>query len=277
MNTNLVSVDWLNEYLNNEHLIVLDASPTANAAGLEASTASRMIPTARPFNIKGTFSDQESSFPNTIPSEKQFENECRKLGINNSSTIVVYDNLGIYTSPRVWWMFNIMGHQNISVLNGGLPEWISRKYKTINKKDQKEIYASGNFSARFQHDFVKTYQDILKNIDTNSFLLVDARSKGRFNGTAKEPRQYLKSGHIPNSINIPFQEVLEDGKFKTVEQIKKVFDTSCNTSQDLVFSCGSGITACIIMLAYELAFKENRYLFDGSWTEWAERQNLKIS
>lgn len=275
MNKEIVSVNWLNEHLNDEHLIILDASPKSNITGDSSLYENRIIIKSRYFNLKENFIHSESPFPNTVPSSQQFERECRKLGINHNSKIVVYDNLGIYTSPRVWWLFKIMGHDNIAVLNGGLPEWIKQNYDTVSKENgYRTNYEAGNFKAQFQEDLVITYSDILDNTTSNNFLVIDARSAGRFNGIAKEPRKHLKSGKIPNSANIPYPEVIENGKFKTVKKLKEIFEKKCSDSDKLVFSCGSGLTACIIMLASEIAFKKGKYIYDGSWTEWAEKQHL---
>ena len=269
----VVSVDWLNKHIKDEKLILLDAS-FPKIGGNESSELDNItIPGARFFDLKGNFSDTSSPFPNTMPSEEQFERECKKLGINQDSTLIVFDNKGIYSSPRIWWMFKVMGHDKVSVLNGGLPEWINKGFNTC----QREIktYELGNFKAQLHTTFVKNYEDILNTILSNTYTIVDARSEGRFNGTEKEPRASLKSGNIPNSVNIPFKTVLENGKFKSAAQLKKIFNAKCLGSKDLIFTCGSGLTACIILLASELAYKKSQFVYDGSWTEWAEKQNLK--
>jgi thiosulfate/3-mercaptopyruvate sulfurtransferase len=271
--TELVSITWLEANLKNKDLILLDASVETTAVGKHSVPQLRSIPGAKYFDLKGSFSDKNSPFPNTLPSEEQFESECQKLGINPSSKIVVFDNLGIYSSPRVWWMFKIMGHDNISVLNGGLPEWLSAGYLVENIRV--EAYQLGNFKANLSKRFVKSYYDILDNVKTKSFFLIDARSEGRFNGREKEPRKHLKSGHIFNSINIPYQSVLKQGKFKPELELREIFAAKGLDKKDLVFSCGSGLTACILLLASEVAYGKSNYIYDGSWSEWAERQNLK--
>ena len=273
MSKEIVSADWLFKNLNNNNLIVLDASLESTIGGIVPENNDKVIPTSRFFDLKNNFCDKNSSYPNTLPPEQQFEEECQKLGINKSSQIVVYDNHGVYSSPRVWWMFKVMGHENVVVLDGGLPEWIGKGYDTVEKVNEK--YIPGNFKASFQSRFVKTYKDILQNTKLDSFQVVDARSNGRFKGIEKEPRKYLKSGHIPNSINIPYQNVLKKGKFKSVEDLKEIFEQKCSHSKAMVFTCGSGLTACIVMLAAEISFKESKTIYDGSWTEWAELQGLK--
>ncbi len=269
-----VSVEWLRKNLHNENLILLDSSLQKAADGSISKPNNISIPNARYIDLNNTFSDARSSFPNTLPSPEQFEVECQKLGINNSSKIVVFDNKGIYSSPRVWWMFKIMGHENIAVLDGGLPEWINKGYsfEALIFKN----FEPGNFKATYNKQYLKTYNDVLQNIESKTFTLVDARSEGRFNGIEPEPRKHLKSGHVPNSINIPLEQVLANGKFKPVAELKEIFGNKIASESEIAFSCGSGITACIVMLACEISFKKSKYIYDGSWTEWAELQGLKV-
>ncbi len=273
MQTTVVSVNWLYKHLDDEQLVILDVSPKSNVSGLETAFDNQMIPQARFVDLKKDFVDQTSVFPNTIPSATQFEKACQKLGINRDSQIVIYDNLGIYTSPRLWYLFKVMGHEKVAVLDGGLPEWIKQGQETIEKEIK--AYPKGNFKAVFQKEGVRYYEQVLENVSVQKSLVIDARSSGRFNGTAEEPRKHLKSGHIPNSINIPFKEVLEDGKFKNKEALKKIFAHEAIQDQPLIFSCGSGLTACIVSLASALVLENEKTIYDGSWTEWAELQNLK--
>ncbi len=274
MHKEVVSAEWLNNNQSNKNLIILDASPKKTISGKVSTVADLCIPNARIFDIKGTFSNQESNFPNTVPSAAQFEKACQSLGIYKDSKIVVYDNLGIYTSPRAWWLFKTMGHENISVLDGGLPEWVKAGFETVKKSTVIQEFPKGNFKSKINEEFVIEYETVIENTVSNNFKIVDARSTGRFSGTADEPRKHLKSGSIPNSINIPSSSLLENGKFKSIEDLREIFTKKTTKKDKLVFSCGSGITACIVMLASEIAFKKSRYLYDGSWTEYAELQNL---
>jgi thiosulfate/3-mercaptopyruvate sulfurtransferase len=269
----IVSVEWLRHHLRDENLVILDASLKSTAGKTIANLPLNSIPKSRYFDIEQHFSDQHSPLPNTLPTPQKFELECRKLGINNGSKIVVFDHLGIYSSPRVWWMFSVMGHHNVSVLDGGLPEWTRKGLPTAERANY--IGALGSFKASLSNEFVITYQDVLANTVDEAFSIIDARSAGRFNGTEKEARKHLKSGHIPNSINIPYPEVLKNGKFRTERALKEVFEERCSHAEGLVFSCGSGLTACIVMMASEIGYKKSRRIYDGSWTEWAELQNLK--
>ena len=265
----IVSADWLKKNLNNPNLVLLDASMDANTDNIVT------IPSSRKFDLKNVFKDKSSPFPNTVPKPEEFELECQKIGINQDSEIIVFDKRGIYLSPRVWWLFNVMGHKNIAVLDGGLPNWIDEGFPTSDQ--YLEALETGNFKANFDKDLVIGFQQVKDNISSNNFVVVDARSKGRFNGTESEPRKHLKSGSIENSVNIHFQEVLSNGKFKSKEELNELFTEKLEGEKELVFSCGSGITACIIMLAGQIGYGDSKKIYDGSWTEWAEKNDLTIS
>jgi thiosulfate/3-mercaptopyruvate sulfurtransferase len=265
----IVSSKWLNENLSNENLVILDASQKNNKAGLESEFKNICIKGSRIFDIKNDFSETTSLFPNTLLSPEKFEMACQKLGINQNSRIVVYDNLGIYTSPRVWWMFKIMGFENISVLDGGLPNWIDNNFET--EKIIQKKYSSGDFKVAFKSEKVTFFNGIKTNLKTQEFLVIDARSVDRFNGLIPESRKGLRSGNIPNSINIPHFNVIKNGKMKSKTELTKLFaNFVSDTKKPLIFTCGSGITACIILLASELVLENKKSIYDGSWTEYAQ-------
>jgi thiosulfate/3-mercaptopyruvate sulfurtransferase len=263
----IVSSQWLFENLNNPILIILDASQ--KAITFEKTVENNLqIAGARYFDLKNNFSDTRSGLPNMLPNAAQFELEAQKLGINNNSIIVVYDNLGIYSSTRVWWMFKTMGHKNVFVLNGGFPGWIENGFPTEEKQTQQ--FEKGNFKVQFHSENVKDFDFIKTNLNNSNQIVIDARSSGRFNGTAQEPREGLRSGSIPNSFNIPYGDVLENGKFKSKEVLKAIFSKINPENKELIYSCGSGLTACIILLASELILPNKTSVYDGSWTEWSQ-------
>ncbi|MCF6308810.1 MAG: sulfurtransferase [Flavobacteriaceae bacterium] len=270
----LVTVDWLSENLNEPNLVILNASLESNVANIEVEFPNLQIKGARYFDLKGRFSDPNNKLPNTLPNPEDFAMECRKLGINNNSNIVVYDNIGIYASPRVWWMFKSMGHENVSVLDGGLPDWINKENST--EKIQKQTIKEGDFKAKLHLEFQKNASEIAENIDNKEAIVVDARSEKRFYGLTPETRENLKSGHIPNSVNLPFLEVLRDGKFLTKEELLQVFKSKNLLNSPLIFTCGSGLTACILILASQLIQNKVNYLYDGSWTEWGQLEGVAI-
>lgn len=266
---NIITVEGLKSILNNPNLVILDGTiPRVASGNRNDSIEKKYIKGARFFDIKKTFSDQQSKMPNTLPTPEHFERECRKLGINNSSEIVVYDDLGIYSSPRVWWMFKTMGHSNIKVLDGGLPEWIKNGYSTVAEQDTG--FSLGDFESSFDANQVRNFNFIESNIEDKKALVIDARSSERFQALVPEPRADLRSGNISGSINIPFTQVLEDGKFKSPEKLEKVFSELREETRPLVFSCGSGITACIVSLAITSILKNEKSIYDGSWTEYAQ-------
>lgn len=264
MTTPLVTSNWLNKHLNDDDLVILDASQQIAADNI-------VIAGARYIDIKTVFSDTTSQFPNTFPSVAQFVAACQQLGIDNDSKIVVYDNKGIFISPRVWWMFKTMGFHNIAVLDGGLPEWLANGYETETGFDAE--FEQGDFKATFNPEKVKNYDFVKDNVSSQNCLVIDARSPARFNGEIPEARAGLKSGNIPNSINIHYGDVLDNGKLKPLCELTKVFDVLKAEKRPLVFTCGSGITACIILLASELVMERETGVYDGSWTEWTQLEN----
>ena len=270
----LVSVSWLSQNLNAPNLVVLDVSLESNIANIKVEFPGIQIKGARYFDLKRNFSDLESRLPNTLPNPKYFSLACRNLGINNNSTIVVYDNIGIYASPRVWWMFKSMGHKNIAVLDGGLPSWKNKNYPT--ESIQNRVLPKGDFKAKFNPNLLKKSFKILENITSKEAILVDARSNGRFCGLIPETRKNLKSGHIPNAINLPFLEVLKDGKFLSPNEISAIFKKLKIDKRPKIFTCGSGLTACILILASTLISEDNHFLYDGSWSEWGQLKGVPI-
>ncbi len=270
----LVSTAWLSENFNDPDLVILDASLESNVANLEVKYPDLQIKGARFFDFKNVFADKNSPLPNMLPTAVLFEKECRKLGINTTSNIVVYDNVGVYASPRVWWMFKAMGHDSIAVLDGGLTDW-KDKNLDCETKEQNKI-KGGDFKANYKSELVRNSLQVLENISLKNEIVIDARSKDRFKGLIPETRENLKSGHIPNSINLPFLEVLHQGKFRSKEELHLVFNKLLLKEKDLVFTCGSGVTACILQLAAEIIGLSNTSIYDGSWTDWGQLKGFPI-
>ncbi|WP_044397658.1 sulfurtransferase [Lacinutrix sp. Hel_I_90] len=263
-NSHSVSVQWLHDHLQDENSLVFDASIPKVTAD-KSDDRDVQIPNTQFFDIKNKFSDTEARFPNTMPSEKQFQEEARKLGVNQDSTIIAYDDLGLYSSARVWWLFKIFGHDNVAVLDGGLPEWINQGYKTEAKQENNKPI--GDFEAKYNAKHV-VYYDHLEALSKDSkFKIIDARSSDRFNGLVAEPRAGLRSGTISNSVNLPYHQVLNGTTLKPEPELRLIFKTLANENQHLVFSCGSGITASVLSLAATIAGYKNS-VYDGSWTEY---------
>ena len=265
LNKPLVSVDWLYSNLDNEKLIILDCTISKVKINSKIILEKNQIKGAIFFDIKHVFSDEKGKFPNTVLKPKLFQEKAKTIGINKDSTLICYDNLGIYSSARVWWMFQLMGFKNIAVLDGGIPEWKLKKYPVENLENHQ--INKGNFIVNYQPEKLKSTEDVLNSYDNKDVLIVDARSKGRFNGTEPEPRKNLSSGHIPNSHNLPYSEILLNGNMKTQEELHTIFKSFKNKKQ-VIFTCGSGITASILALGAAIIDLENIAVYDGSWSEW---------
>ncbi|OUS00936.1 sulfurtransferase [Flavobacteriales bacterium 33_180_T64] len=257
-----VSCEWLHDNQNLEHLIILDAS-----VGSDTVCSNEWIPNSRYFDIKGKFSDVFAEFPNTIPSREQFEKEACELGINNESLIIVYDNKGVYWSPRVWWLFKTFGFDNVAVLDGGLPQWKKLHYETVSTLNSKGWHV-GNFKTNYQADRVCYFHQILTISRDENCIILDARSEERFKKIAPEPRLGLRSGTIPNSMSLPYINLLNEYCLKPKAELKVIFNTLKIGDRSLTFSCGSGITACILLLAAEIVGYKKLSVYDGSWTEF---------
>ena len=269
----LVSANWLYENINNENLIILDATIPKVGEKEDGIKEKKQIKNAVLFDLKNVFLNKKGEHPNTIPSENYFEEKVQKLGINKDSCVVIYDDLGVYSSPRAWWLFKIFGFENVTVLNGGLLEWEKLSYPTELPKIKQT--SKGNFKTVFKEERVSSSKDVLK-ASNNYKCILDARSKGRFEGTVAEPRKGLRGGHIPNSKNLPYSNIQVNGKMKSQEELKEIFLTLNPKNETTIFSCGSGITACILALGNEVAGNTNYTVYDGSWTEWASNLELPI-
>lgn len=272
----LVSIDWLAENIDHPNLVVLDASiPKVGAGKVVVSENTLGIKGARLFDLKNTFKKAESNLPNTMPDPHFFSAEARKIGINQESIIVVYDNLGIYSSPRAWWMFKVMGHEKVAVLDGGFPAWKKANLPCDNIVNYTgEI---GNFTAQHQAHLICDQEEVLLSIKDNQKIVLDARSNGRFWGTAPEPRADLRGGHIPQSKSLPHTEVVKEGHVISRAQLEVLFDTSTHKDKKMIFSCGSGITACVLALGAEIIGLDNKTVYDGSWSEWGADDQLPIA
>ena len=263
----IVSAKWLHENLNDPEMIILDATLHNQRSKQPKAIQKLQLLGARFFDIKQKFSDLSNEFPTAYPSIIKFEKEAQNLGINQSSKIVLYDANGIYSSARAYWLFKSMGHKNVAVLDGGLPEWIKNQFPT-EALNLENTYHKGNFTVNHNGDSVRKFNNMFKNLETQAELVIDVRSADRYNCLVPEPREGLRMGTIPNSINIPYTNVLENGKFKSDSELDIIFKPLVKENRKLVFSCGSGITACVAMLAAQKVITNDLAVYDGSWTEW---------
>ena len=217
--------------------------------------------------------DTSSPFAHMLPSAEIFQSACRGLGINHDTQVICYDRHGLQGAPRLWWMFRIMGHTNVAVLDGGLPAWLAGGGETV---DHYQTCEPGNMTASFNPDLVKSI-DQMRQVQTPCQIL-DARPTGRFSGTAPEPRAGLSSGHMPDALNVPFASLkTEDGLLKSANELAALFGASgADLDAPIITSCGSGITACGIALALARLGVWDAAVYDGSWTEWASTPNIPI-
>jgi thiosulfate/3-mercaptopyruvate sulfurtransferase len=278
MNSPLVTTDWLADNLIRKNLILLDASMT-KVVGREPIVYEQpvFIPETRRCDLEGAFCDLNSPAVHALPSEEQFTREARKLGVNADSIVIIYDNQGVYSAPRAWWIFQAMGHENTFVLNGGLPKWLNEQRKTVSSLPQSFVKL-GNIKSAFHADRVCDSGYLQKSLENGQVTAFDARSSERFYGLAPEPRDGVRRGHIPGSRNLPFNQVLDEHSFKSAEQLRAIFAQALpETNQQVVFSCGSGITACIILMAAVIAGYRNNVLYDGSWADWGSNPLLPVT
>ncbi len=264
LNTPLVSVNWLNKNIDSDNLIVFDAT-IPKVTEFNTTENQLRIPNTRFFDLKQKFSDVSAPFPTTFPSAEQFSIQAQALGVNKDSAIVVYDTKGIYSSARVWWMFKAMGHNNVAVLDGGLPEWTLNNYELNPLTTYKGQH--GNFIAKQDTSKMLYFDDMKALVNDDSKLIIDARSSNRFQCLVDEPRKNLRRGTIPNSINIPYTNLFNGNTLKPVSQLTFIFKDVLG-HKTIIFSCGSGITACVLALGITLCGYRNSKVYDGSWTEW---------
>jgi thiosulfate/3-mercaptopyruvate sulfurtransferase len=262
----IVSVAWLKNHLEDPNLVVLNASIPKVTDASEEISEEKLIPNSRFFDIKTKFSDTSAPFPSTFPSETQFTKQAQLLGIKKDSAIVVYDTKGIYSSARAWWLFKAFGHQNIAVLDGGLPAWNKANYATESYRPYQG--ENGNFVGFVNKRAMKFFDDVKMESKNKSHIIMDARSEVRFKCLIDEPREGLRRGTIPNSVNLPFEDVLDGYCLKSADKLKLIFSELAKPNDSITFSCGSGITACVLALGADIAGYKNISVYDGSWTEW---------
>ncbi|ANQ52074.1 sulfurtransferase [Flammeovirga sp. MY04] len=264
---NILSVKEAYQLSKNDDVIILDASQDGNKVGMTPNNPGKYIIGARVFDIKNEFSDTTSPLPNMFCNEEQFNHNAQKLGIKKKHKILIYDNLGIFTAPRAWWMFKTMGHTDVAVINGGIDEWIKEGLPTSSTPFTD--FEKGDFKGIKQYQNIISSSQIEESLSQNQYQVIDARGKGRFDGTVKEPREGMRSGHIPGAYNLPFKDLLENGNYKSLESRKEIINNlELPDNIPLVFSCGSGITACVDLLGAADILNNEMKVYDGSWTEW---------
>ena len=277
IHSSVVSTGWLDNEMGASDLVLLDSSVPPVVPGyfsINRDGEFAVIPGAQRFDYDQVVCKPNTTLPHMLPEPELFEEEVRKLGINNTSTVIVYDDVGLYASPRAWWMFKAMGHDKVAVLDGGLPKWLSEK-KEVSEKFSEA--SPGNFVAELDESLFCDFEVVLQGLDRSNCAVLDARSEFRFRGLESEPRPGVRSGHMPNAINLPFPKVLNGSLLKSEQELREIFATLVSENQEkIITSCGSGITACILTLAADVAGFRDLSVYDGSWAEWGLPGKLPV-
>ena len=264
----LVSTAWLAERLDAPDVRIVDASwwLPAEARDAKGEYDAVHIPGAVFFDID-EISDETSDLPHMLPSPAKFTSRVRKMGLGDGARIVVYDASGVRSAARVWWTFRVMGHEDVVVLDGGLPKWIAEGRPVT---DREPLMRERHFTARLMSDLVRDARQVGQVLSSKREQIVDARPAARFSGAATEPRAGLRSGHMPGALNVPMPDVIApDGTMKSAAALSKVFaDAGVDVSKPIVATCGSGITASVLALALARLGRSRTAVYDGSWTEW---------
>ncbi|MDH6545242.1 sulfurtransferase [Streptomyces sp. SPB4] len=258
----LVGAEWLAERIGRPGLVLFDASVGAHRG------APARIPGARPFDLDGALSDHAAAAPHTMPAAAEFADAMRSLGLDDTDTVVVYDGAGIYSSARAWWMLRAMGFDRAAVLDGGLPAWTAAGLPV---EDAPAAYGGprGSFTARPRPGLLVDAAAVSAALADPGAVVLDARTRERFEGTAPEPRPGLRGGHMPGAVNLPFGRLQDpQGLMLPPDGLRAAFEAVTVGKERLRFSCGSGVTACVLALGATLAGYRDTAVYDGSWSEW---------
>ncbi|MEZ5840601.1 MAG: 3-mercaptopyruvate sulfurtransferase [Hyphomicrobiales bacterium] len=263
-----VTTEWLAAHLDAPDVVVVDASWYLEVTKRDghAEYLEEHIPGAIYFDIDDV-ADANTTLPHMLPRPEVFSSKMRKLGIGDGQKIIVYDGNGLVSAPRVWWTFKTMGATDVAILEGGLLKWDDDQ---DNLEAGEVMRAERHFTSRFNAGAVADVDDVRKALETGSWQVVDTRSEGRFLGEKPEPREGVPSGHMPGALNVPFTDLVTPmGCLRPDEELRAALDKAgVDLSRPIICSCGSGVTAAVLMLALAVLGHRDNVLYDGSWTEW---------
>ena len=265
----LVSTQWLADHIDAPDLRIVDASYYMPGEGLDPRQEFELhhIPGSVFFDIDD-IADSDSALPHMLPSPQKFSSRVRKLGLGDGLRFVIYDQKGVWSAPRVWWTFRHFGHEDVAVLDGGLPNWMDEGREVESGPAQP---GERHFTARVNSFILRDKDQMASNLQSARDQVLDARPAGRFLGHAPEPRAGLRQGHIPGSLNLPYQQLMhsETRTMRPAGELKDLFTVAgIDLAQPVVTTCGSGITAAILALGLTLIGHRDVALYDGSWAEW---------
>ena len=264
----LVSTEWLHAHLKDPDLRILDGSYYLPQMGRDprAEYDAAHIPNARFFDIDDV-ADHGSDLPHMVPPVEKFMSRMRAMGVGDGHQVVVYDGMGLFSAARVWWLFKLMGQNNIAVLDGGLPKWEAEGRPV---EDLQPVIRDRHMTVRRQNQMVKDVTQVSAASKLGDYEIIDARSPGRFRGEEPEPRAGLRPGHIPGSKNVCFKDLLNaDQTMKNPVEIRQIFEAAgVDFNKPAITTCGSGVTAAVLSLGLERIGKTDHSLYDGSWSEW---------
>ncbi|MBG6211886.1 thiosulfate/3-mercaptopyruvate sulfurtransferase [Labrenzia sp. EL_126] len=271
----LVSTQWLADHLESPDLAVINAwMPPVTHPDAPPVYPNAHVPGAVFFDVN-EICDKTSDLPHMLPQPHVFSSAMRKLGIGDGQTIVVYDDFGFYSAPRVWWTLHTMGAERVFVLDGGFPKWRAENRPVSDDVPRKP---QSHFTSRLNHGAVADLAEIRNTIRASSRQILDARSVDRFSGLAPEPRAGLRSGHMPSALNLPFTRLInESGTFRTKDELKQIYqEAGVDLEKPVTTTCGSGVTAAILTLGLTILGSRDLALYDGSWTDWGGREDTEI-
>ena len=273
----LVSTEWLHAHLKDPDMRILDGSYYLPQMGRDprAEYDAAHIPNARFFDIDDV-ADHGSDLPHMVPPVEKFMSRMRAMGVGDGHQVVVYDGMGLFSAARVWWLFKLMGQNNIAVLDGGLPKWQAEGRPV---EDLPPVIRDRHMTVRRQNQMVKDVTQVSAASKLGDHEIIDARSPGRFRGEEPEPRAGLRPGHIPGSKNVCFKDLLNaDQTMKNLVEIRQIFEAAgVDFNKPAITTCGSGVTAAVLSLGLERIGKTDHSLYDGSWSEWGMFPTLPVA